>query len=61
MVDNRVNMDYRTLLKKYIRHVGDCEGTSFLSGWYRDGAFTDKEWAELTLLDREVDAEYDDE
>jgi len=54
-------MDYRTLLKKYIRHVGDCEGTSFLSGWYRDGAFTDEEWAELTLLDREVEAEYDDE
>lgn len=38
-------MDYRKLLKKYIEHVGEEEGTSFLN---RKGKmFTDDEWEEL--------------
>jgi hypothetical protein len=50
-------MDYRELLKKYINHVGDCEGTTFLGdhdrGDARDFEFTDEEWTELQKLDKE--------
>ena len=28
--------DYLELLKRYIQHVSDCEGTTFLSDRYRD-------------------------
>jgi hypothetical protein len=45
---------YRTLLIKYIDHVGREEGTVFLDslagGRRRPGRFTDGEWAELNHL-----------
>lgn len=45
-------MDYRELLKKYIDHVGESEGVTFLS--HDDlNRFTSEEWAELRLLDVE--------
>lgn len=51
-------MDYRELLRKYIDHVGQCEGTVFIA--YPDGYsayraecernFTPEELAELVRL-----------
>jgi len=52
-------MDYRTLLKKYIRHVFDHEGVTFISsgiGLGPDSGFTVAEQAELEALEAEVDA-----
>jgi hypothetical protein len=46
-------LDYRALLVRYIDHVGQCEGTVFLSSTYRGIGgvpFTDEEWAELERL-----------
>lgn len=51
-------VDYRTLLKKYIRHVGECEGANFIETWYAsDVKFTDPEKLALQELEREGDAE----
>jgi hypothetical protein len=52
-------MDYRTLLKKYIRHVGYVEGDSFISpalliGYAEDTGLTPEEIAELEVLDAEI-------
>lgn len=46
-------MDYRDLLLKYINHVGEEEGTTFLS-WDRHDHFTEEEWDELQRLDVEA-------
>lgn len=54
-------IDYEELLKKYMDHVGQCEGTTFIEG-YRNGSgygesdivFTDEEWEELERLDRDA-------
>jgi hypothetical protein len=47
-------MDYKQLLKKYIRHVEDMEGVNFVEGadesGSREGLFNSEEWAELTRL-----------
>ena len=48
-------VDYRYLLVKYINHVGECEGTNFLSDHNREYTppeykFTDTEWATLRYL-----------
>lgn len=40
-------IDYKDLLRRYIAHVIDNEGTDFLS---RKGAFTDEEVAEMRGL-----------
>jgi hypothetical protein len=50
-------IDHRELLKKYIDHVGNCEGTDFLNIGYRGGnpEFTDEEWAELVRLRDEIE------
>lgn len=43
-----------TLLGKYIDHVGNCEGVTFLSDHDRyPNQFTDEEWALLQLIDRQ--------
>lgn len=52
-------VDYRALLLKYIEHVGDCEGTTFLSHFSRDDSeviFSNEEWLELERLDDEAQA-----
>jgi len=48
---------YRVLLRKYIDHVGECEGTTFITDRSRQRShqfaqieFTDEEWAELERL-----------
>lgn len=53
--------DWRSLLVKYIRHVGECEGISYLDDADRhpcgsqSTGFTDEEWKALQNLDREAD------
>lgn len=47
-------IDYRDLLGRYIAHVGECEGVSFIGRiyWHRsEVGFTDAEKAELEALD----------
>lgn len=48
-------IDHRELLVKYIYHVGDCEGVSFIGGsrHWENTIFTEAEWNELIKLDRE--------
>lgn len=51
-------VDYHKLLKKYIEHVGSCEGVTFLADYKRNdsgGIFTDEEWKELGKLEEEHD------
>ncbi len=50
-------VDYRTLLKKHIRHVGECEGANFIDCGYSNVTFTDAEHLALKELEREDDAE----
>jgi hypothetical protein len=52
-------MNYRELLKKYIRNVGEWESVTFLS--HQPDYITDEEWAELRKLDAEVIDEVIDE
>lgn len=54
-------VDYRILLKKYIRHVGECEGANFIETCrHSDVKFTDAEHLALLELEREGDAEIED-
>jgi hypothetical protein len=49
-------LDYRTLLIKYINHVGLCEGLSFIECYEFDmvhHGLTEEEIAELKKLDKE--------
>ncbi len=51
-------IDYRTLLKKYIHHVGESEGVDFIGcGRVKDGNFTQDEEGVLFELARELGAE----
>ena len=51
-------IDHRELLRKYIVHIGNEEGLSFLNDWHRGPTlggknhFTDEEWAELKSIER---------
>jgi hypothetical protein len=50
---------YFELLKKYICHVGDYEGTTFLENHQRTRhsdcqKFTDEEWTQLQSIDAEM-------
>jgi hypothetical protein len=49
-------IDFRSLLKKYIAHVGEQEGTAFI--WAHMHGFTDEEVATLVQLEAELTAEY---
>lgn len=51
------NLFYRNLLKKYINHVGYCEGVSFIGERYR-GTFTDAEYTALVALDKEAQEDW---
>lgn len=46
-------IDYRALLKSYMRHVQWCEGPDYIVDHLREGRFTDEEWAALNALSRE--------
>jgi hypothetical protein len=51
-------MDYRNLLKKYLDHVADMEGTDFLGTHWDppskvyNPTFTEEEWSELIKISR---------
>ena len=47
-------INYRTLLRKYINHVIEEEGTDFLS-IYPKAIFTDEEYKELVKLSKDND------
>lgn len=51
-------MDYKELLKKYMAHVVDCEGTTFVnrlnSGCGADVDFTEEEVLELERIEHEI-------
>jgi hypothetical protein len=49
--------DYRSLLKKYIRRVGDEEGYSFVDPDWMGEYITSEERAELTALQAEMVSE----
>jgi len=46
-------MDYKELLKKYMAHVGDCEGVNCLDQTPASGLFSQEEWDELQKLEGE--------
>ncbi len=49
-------IDYRELLKKYINHVGEAEGVTFIWGWQgieESDNFSLEEKDELKKLDQE--------
>lgn len=50
-------MDYRELLKKYINHVGECEGKDFTDNNYFS-VFTEEEFMELKEIAEEAYKEY---
>ena len=51
------NFDYRLLLLKYIQHVGEAEGVSFLGDFHAGNPlFTKKEWDMLQELDKLADS-----
>ena len=55
-------IDYRDLLKRYIDHVGECEGVTFISHINVPAAgrrvihFTDEEVSELEAIEEELQA-----
>jgi hypothetical protein len=54
-------VDYRELLQKYIDHVGECEGVTYIRLKHRKvGQFTEPEWQALRELDGTSDATDDE-
>lgn len=48
-------MNYKDLLLKYINHVAEEEGVTFIKEtWRNEDLFTEAEWAELVKLDEEA-------
>jgi hypothetical protein len=50
--------EYKELLKKYIQHIKQCEGISFISkigSPESEVFFTDDEWHKLMELERQID------
>ena len=53
-------IDYKELLKKYMREVIDCEGVSFIGGARSKkviASFSEAETAELLRMEKEIDNE----
>ena len=49
-----INAKYRALLKKYMRHVDDEDGSDFVTYTVQGKAFSDVEWAELKKIAKEI-------
>ena len=47
-------MDYKELLIKYINHVADNEGVTFIKDTFKGDSFTEEEWVELVTLDEQA-------
>ena len=46
-----MEIDYKELLQKYMRHVGFFEGIDYIgTGFKNEEVFTDDEWVELNRL-----------
>lgn len=45
------------LLKKYIKHVKDCEGAHFINNWSPYGPFTEEESKILNSLADQIELE----
>lgn len=45
---------YKELLMKYINHVADNEGVTFIKDCVKGDNFNEEEWAELVKLDEEA-------
>ena len=43
-------MNYKELLKKYIQHVGQCDGCDYLHYKFTPEIFTESEWIELDRI-----------
>lgn len=53
-------MNYRKLLKRYIRYIQDAEGSNFIENdrrYVSDVVFSEEEWNELELIDKEIQSE----
>ena len=54
-------MDFEKLLKKYIRYVGESEGTDFIltcdSRYKSETKFSENEWMYLEALANKIDSE----
>lgn len=48
-----MEFNYRELIKKYMAHVGWCEGIDFIDSYGNSGCLTDEEFAELQKLSKE--------
>lgn len=51
-----MTLDYEKILRAYIRHVGECEGVTYIGG-----DMTETEFNELQRLDEEIQAEVEAE
>jgi hypothetical protein len=49
-----MRMDYKELLIKYINHVADNEGVTFIKDTWKGDGFTEEQWAELVTLDEQA-------
>lgn len=48
-------IDYKSLLLKYINHVAENEGVTFIKNtWRNKDMFSEAEWGELVKLDEEA-------
>ena len=55
-------IDYKALLLKYINHVAENEGVTFIKDtWRNEDIFSESEWDELVKLDDEAWAQLNGE
>ena len=47
-------VDYKLLLEKYMKHVDECEGTTFVKSTISSIKFTDIELETLIKIDNEI-------
>lgn len=48
------NVDYRELIKKFMLFTGESEGGCYFSSGEKPKHLTEKEWAELLVIEEEV-------
>lgn len=52
-------MDYKSLLKKYISYINDCEGITYAEPVYNLSGFSKEEKSVLRGIDEEIKKEED--
>jgi hypothetical protein len=54
MTNQTDNIDYKHLLKKYMQHIIDEEGVSYIRNYFRNTEiFTEEEWQTLKQIEEE--------